>query len=64
MHITSIKTVDDMITLGEIQEHSILRNLRLRYKQRLFYVSFIGEIHEYIEILYNQILLLLFFILN
>lgn len=39
MHITSIKPVDDIITLGEIQEYSILRNLWLRYKQRQFYVS-------------------------
>lgn len=39
MHVTSINAVDDIITLGEIQEYSILRNLRLRYKQRQFYVS-------------------------
>lgn len=38
MHITSIEGVDDMITLGDLQEHSILRNIHIRYKQRQIYV--------------------------
>lgn len=31
--------MDDMITLGDLQEHSILRNLHIRYKEQKIYVS-------------------------
>lgn len=40
MHITSVSGVDDMIMLGELQEHSILRNLLIRYYNDLIYVNF------------------------
>lgn len=39
LHATSIAGVEDMITLGELQEYSILRNLHIRYNQQLIYVS-------------------------
>lgn len=40
LHATSRVGVEDMITLGELQEYTIMRNLHLRYNQQLIYVSF------------------------
>ncbi|CAG9784601.1 unnamed protein product [Diatraea saccharalis] len=37
LHATSIAGVEDMITLGELQEYTILRNLHIRYNQQLIY---------------------------
>ncbi|XP_063838937.1 myosin-VIIa-like [Ostrinia nubilalis] len=37
LHATSVSGVEDMITLGELQEYTILRNLHLRYNQQLIY---------------------------
>ncbi|XP_060803204.1 myosin-VIIa [Amyelois transitella] len=37
LHATSVSGVEDMITLGELQEYTILRNLHIRYKQQLIY---------------------------
>ncbi|XP_049868627.1 myosin-VIIa-like [Pectinophora gossypiella] len=37
LHVTSINGVEDMITLGELQEYTILRNLHIRYLKQLIY---------------------------
>lgn len=40
LHTTSLASVEDMITLGELQEYTILRNLHIRYNQQLIYVRY------------------------
>lgn len=56
MHATSVRGVEDMITLADLQEYTILRNLHYRYKQGFIYVC--SNIFQWLlnYMLYNIVL--------
>lgn len=45
MHVSSVRSVEDMSALDDLHDGAIMYNLYLRYKQRLIYVSHNNSLH-------------------
>ncbi|KAK7945365.1 hypothetical protein WMY93_001093 [Mugilogobius chulae] len=47
MHVSSVRSVEDMSALDDLHDGAIMYNLYLRYQQRLIYVSLTHSAHTH-----------------
>lgn len=54
MHVGSVPHLDDMIKLNDLSEHSLLRNLLVRYKKTVIYVRYDHSYADLLERTYHM----------